>query len=64
MFLLAVALLVFTTSLTAQTQSRAERRARVDSVLLQRYYKTPYDTNYVGQLVPCPGHGERCLCEG
>ena len=47
MFLLAVALLVFTTSLTAQTQSRAERRARVDSVLSQRYYKTPYDTNYV-----------------
>lgn len=46
MFLLAVALLVFTTSLTAQTQSRAERKARVDSVLLQRYYKTPYDTNY------------------
>ena len=41
MFLLAVALLVFTTSLTAQT------RARVDSVLSQRYYKTPYDTNYV-----------------
>ena len=45
MFLLAVALLVFTTSLTAQTQSRAERRARVDSVLSQRYYETPYDTN-------------------
>ena len=47
MFLLAVEWLVFTTSLTAQTLSRAERRARVDSVLSLRYYKMPYDTNYV-----------------
>ena len=45
--LLAVALLAFTTLLTAQTLSRAERRARMDSVLSMRYYKTPYDTNYV-----------------
>ncbi|MBP5570623.1 MAG: DUF4421 family protein [Prevotella sp.] len=31
----------------AQKLSRAERRARVDSVLAARYYRTPYDTNYV-----------------
>lgn len=47
MFLLAAACLGFTTALTAQTLSRAERRARVDSMLSLRYYKTPYDTNYV-----------------
>lgn len=35
------------TSLSAQTLSQAERRARMDSVLTLRYYKTPYDTNYV-----------------
>ena len=45
--LLAVAWIVFTTSLTAQTLSRAERRARIDSVLSRRYYQTSYDTNYV-----------------
>ena len=31
----------------AQTMTQAERRARVDSVLAARYYRTPYDTNYV-----------------
>jgi hypothetical protein len=34
--------------MTATAQSRRkQRRARVDSVLAARYYKTPYDTNYV-----------------
>ena len=47
MTLTAVALLVITASMTAQTLSRAERRARVDSMLMLRYYKTPYDTSYV-----------------
>ena len=47
MFLLAAALLALTAPLTAQTLSQTERRARLDSVLSQRYYKTPYDTNYV-----------------
>ena len=47
MTLTAAALLVFTASMTAQTLSRAERRARVDSMLMLRYYKTPYDTSYV-----------------
>ena len=46
-FLLTAALLALAAPLTAQTLSQAERRARVDSVLSQRYYKTPYDTNYV-----------------
>ena len=45
--LLAVALFTFKTAVMAQTLSQAERRARVDSVLSARYYKTPYDTNYV-----------------
>ena len=31
----------------AQAMTQAERRARVDSVLAARYYRTPYDTNYV-----------------
>ena len=31
----------------AQKMSQAERRARMDSVLAARYYRTPYDTNYV-----------------
>lgn len=78
--LLAVALLVFTTSLTAQSLTQAERRARLDSVLTMRYYKTPYDTNYVvrpegrltlkvrmnqtGNSFHAKGHGGRCLREG
>ena len=33
--------------LHAQSLTQAERRARVDSALAARYYKTPYDTNYV-----------------
>ena len=47
MFLLAAALLALTAPLTAQTLSQAERKARLDSVLSSRYYKTSYDTNYV-----------------
>lgn len=31
----------------AQAMTQAERRARMDSVLAARYYRTPYDTNYV-----------------
>ena len=31
----------------AQTLSQAERRARMDSVLAARYYKTPYDSDFV-----------------
>ena len=33
----------------AQTMTQAERRARVDSVLAARYYRTPYDTNFVAR---------------
>jgi len=47
LLLLTAALLALAAPLAAQTLSRAERRARLDSVLTQRYYKTPYDTNYV-----------------
>ena len=47
LLLSALAWLAFAASLTAQKLSRAERRARVDSVLSLRYYTTPYDTNYV-----------------
>lgn len=31
----------------AQKPTTAERRAKIDSMLSQRYYRTPYDTNYV-----------------
>ena len=31
----------------AQSLTRKQRRAQVDSALTARYYKTPYDTNYV-----------------
>ena len=51
---LVFVLIAFTTSLSAQKLSGVERMAMVDSLLTQRYYKTPYDTNYVvrpeGQL--------------
>jgi len=46
-FLPLMALLVCTVALQAQSLTQAERRARMDSVLKARYYKTPYDTNYV-----------------
>ena len=45
--ILTAILLTLTPPLTAQTLTQTERRARVDSVLSIRYYKTPYDTNYV-----------------
>ena len=32
---------------SAQTFSQRQRRVRMDSALTARYYKTPYDTNYV-----------------
>ena len=31
----------------AQKLSQQQRRERMDSVLTARYYKTPYDTNFV-----------------
>ena len=42
-----VMLLAFADEVVAQALTHAERRARVDSVLAARYYRTPYDTNYV-----------------
>ena len=52
--MLAAVLLALTNEVAAQKLSRAERRAKLDSVLAARYYRTPYDTNYVvrpeGQL--------------
>jgi len=47
LYLSVVVLLVSTAAGMAQRLSRTERRARVDSVLAARYYRTPYDTNYV-----------------
>lgn len=47
LYLSVVFLLTFTTAVNAQKLSKAERRARMDSVLSARYYHTPYDTNYV-----------------
>lgn len=47
LYLSVVYLLVFTSVANAQKLSRAERRARMDSVLSAHYYHTPYDTNYV-----------------
>ncbi len=44
---LTVVFLLFFTTANAQKLSRAERRARMDSVLSARYFHTPYDTNYV-----------------
>lgn len=37
----------FANEIVAQTLTQAERRARIDSTLTARYYRTPYDTNYV-----------------
>ena len=44
--LVVTVLLAICMTATAQSR-RKQRRARVDSVLTARYYKTPYDTNYV-----------------
>ena len=45
-YLIAAILLTFSNETYAQSHDR-QVRARVDSVLTARYYKTPYDTNYV-----------------
>ena len=45
-WLYAVVLLLMTTVAVAQSYDQ-QMRERVDSVLSARYYKTPYDTNYV-----------------
>ena len=42
-----VCFFAFTNETVAQTLTQAERRARIDSALTARYYRTPYDTNYV-----------------
>ena len=47
-YLLLIALLVTMAGETsAQKLTRAERKARLDSALTARYYRSPYDTNYV-----------------
>lgn len=46
-FVVYCLLSVIHASTTAQILTRAERRARIDSLLAARYYRTPYDTNYV-----------------
>lgn len=43
----AVMLLVLVIEADAQALTLAERKARVDSVLVARYYRISYDTNYV-----------------
>lgn len=40
-------LLVFANEVSGQKLTQAGRRARLDSALTARYYRTPYDTNYV-----------------
>ena len=43
-----VAILTFATVIDTSAQNRDQQmRSRVDSVLTDRYYRTPYDTNYV-----------------
>ena len=44
---LTIAAMLMCGTVHAQTLSQAERRARVDSVLAARYYKTPYDSDFV-----------------
>lgn len=44
---LTIILLAFASETAAQKLTQAERRARVDSILTARYYRIPYDTNYV-----------------
>ena len=47
-YCLLIALLVaMAGEVSAQKLTRAERRARLDSALAARYYRSPYDTNYV-----------------
>ena len=45
--LFSAILLAFANEATAQTLTQTERRARLDSALAARYYRTPYDTNFV-----------------
>ena len=45
-YLIAAVLLTFSSESYAQSHDQ-QVRAQVDSVLTARYYKTPYDTNYV-----------------
>ena len=40
-------LLAMVSNVVAQKLTQAERRARLDSVLTARYFRSPYDTNYV-----------------
>ncbi len=47
--ILVFVLTVFTTPAMAQKLSQAERRTRMDSALAARYYRIPYDTNYVSR---------------
>lgn len=46
-FLFSAILLAFANEAAAQTLTQTERRARLDSALAARYYRTPYDTNFV-----------------
>ena len=39
--------LTFVSEVGAQKLNQAQRRERIDSVLSARYYRSPYDTNYV-----------------
>ena len=51
--LLAVTMLL-SIGMTANAQTRRQQiRSRVDSILSARYYKTPYDTNYVVRPEGC-----------
>ena len=45
--LFSAILLAFANEAAAQTLTQTERRARLDSALTARYYRTPYDTNFV-----------------
>ena len=45
--LFSAILLAFANEAAAQTLTQSERRARLDSALTARYYRTPYDTNFV-----------------
>ncbi len=45
--IVAITLLLAISMASAAQSRREQRRASVDSVLTARYYKTPYDTNYV-----------------
>ena len=45
--LFSAILLAFANEAAAQTLTQTARRARLDSALTARYYRTPYDTNFV-----------------